>query len=146
MVPIEMEDPSRTVPPKLAAEARDNLHISAVPAVAVFVGLISLGDCVVQDVSFVEASVQPIKKVMVDPAIIMAPVVVHVMLGAETVIVVHVAVPPEFNLYEILAAAFAVVRPLKANVVAEGEAEVFAPPGKVSVIVPDIGISVLVVN
>ncbi len=53
------------------------------PAAAVLVGLISRGDWVVQLVSLVEASAQPIRKVMVVAAAT-AALVVQVMAGADT--------------------------------------------------------------
>ena len=114
------------------------LQISAVPAVAVLVGFISLGDCVVQVVSFVDASVQPIKKVMVVPAATAPPEsTVQVIEGAETVNEVQVLVPS--SLYEIFAAALPEVKPLNANVEADAEAEVSPEPGKVIMIFPEAG-------
>jgi len=117
-----------------------NVHLSAVPAEALLVGFINLGACVVQEVSLLDVSEHPIRKVIVVPPATAPPEsTVQVIEGAETV-KVQVRVPS--NLYEIFAAAFPEVSPLKENSVADGLAIVTPEPGKVSTIFPEAGIDV----
>lgn len=105
-----------------------------------FVGLIRRGDWVVQELSEVLASAQPMRKVScVPPAIELE--VVQVMLGAEMVQVQVVAL-----LVEIFAAAFPDVRPLNEKVLAEGEAVLAPDPGNEMIIFPPEGMLVWVVN
>jgi hypothetical protein len=105
-----------------------------------FVGLIRRGDWVVQEASEVLASAHPMRNVNVVPPAIM-PEVVQVIVGAATAHEQVVAL-----LVEIFAAAFAEVRPLKEKVVADGEAVLTPPPGKVITIFPPEGIEVCGVN
>lgn len=105
--------------------------MSAVPAVAVFVGFMRRGDCAVQAAPV--AAVQPMRRVTVVPDVIVA-LVVQVIAGAVTF---HEQVLALF--VWIFVPAFAVVNPLSEKVVADGEAAVDPVPGKVMTIFPPFG-------
>ena len=100
-------------------------HVSAVPAAADFVGLISAG---VED---------PMVIVTVAPGFIAAVAILQVIFGAEIVHVLQV-VEPE------LIERFPDARLLKGKVVAEGDAALLPEPGKVITIFPLLGIKVAV--
>lgn len=111
-------------------------QVSAVPAAAVLAGLIRVGDWVVQDAP--ELAVQPIRKVITVLADT-AAVVVQVIVGAATEIV-HDA-PLTLILVPV-----SELSPLKAKVVAEGEAVLLPAPGKVIRILPPEGMGLGLVN
>lgn len=136
-VPIEMVDVSRLLTPSVVVKL--TFHMSEAPAVwLLFVGLISVGTCVVQFAPvFAE---QPIRIVTTVPALTAAVVTVQVIVG-ELIVKVHAADPAEKS-----ALILPVERPLNANVVAEGEAVLLAEPGKLMTIVPLMGIVVELVN
>jgi hypothetical protein len=107
--------------------------------VAEAVGLISRGEAVVQTPD--DCAVQPIMIVTVVPAVTALVVVTQSSVGAVTVeeapqvtLLVIIGVEEPFH------AAPALFKLLKANVVADGEAVLFALPGKVIVIWPPTGI------
>lgn len=100
-----------------------------------------------QVVVFADESAHPIKNVTVCPAESEPPVVVQVIEGAATVIEVQVTAPPETNLYEMFEAALPVVKPLNANVVADGDAAVEPDaPGNVNIIFPPDGTGLARIN
>lgn len=114
-------------------------QISAEPGVwLLFVGLINVGTWVEQLAP--DAEEQPISIVTVVPAFIAPVPTVHVMSGALTVNV-QAAVPAEKFAFILLADKL-----LKANVVADGDAELFPEPGNPITIVPPIGIAVVTVK
>ena len=114
--------------------------MSAVPAFAVFVGLIRRGEPVVQAPEL--WAVHPTRTVMTVPAVT-APVVSQKILGDVTY---------EFVLQVILLVTTAdgsppvAFRLLKAKEVAEGEAVLSAEPGKFIVTLPPAGIPWFNVN
>lgn len=109
-------------------------QMSAVPAAALFVGLINVGTWVVQLAPLLAE--QPIKKVMVVAAAT-EELVVQVMLGEET---------DQESQVMPLVLILPLTRPLKGKVVAEGEAVLSAEPGKVITTLPLAGMAFGFVN